>query len=51
MKKVEMISENKNYTAVNIGKLDDIEKYSPIHPKLRTDIIKPHKTLTLDKQH
>ena len=38
MKKVEMISENKNYTAVNIGRLEDIETYSLIHPKLRTEI-------------
>ncbi len=38
MKKVEKISENKNYTAVNVGRLEDIEKYSLIHPKLKTDI-------------
>jgi len=38
MKKVEMISENKNYTAVNVGKLEDIETYSLIHPKLKTEI-------------
>ncbi|WP_423127381.1 cupin domain-containing protein [Gaoshiqia sp. Z1-71] len=38
MKKVEMISENKNYIAVNVGKLEDIETYSLIHPKLRTEI-------------
>ncbi|MGB4415085.1 MAG: cupin domain-containing protein [Paludibacter sp.] len=38
MKKVEMISENKNYTAVNVGRLEDIVKYSLIHPKLRTEI-------------
>lgn len=38
MKKVEMISENKNYTAVNIGRLQDVETYSLIHPKLRTEI-------------
>lgn len=38
MKKVELISENKNYTAVNVGSLADIEKYSLIHPKLKTEI-------------
>lgn len=38
MKKVEIISENKNYTAVNVGRLEDIEKYSLIHPKLKTEI-------------
>lgn len=32
MKKVEKISENKNYTAVNVGSLDDIKSYSLIHP-------------------
>ncbi len=38
MKSIEKISENNNYTAVNIGKLQDIEKYSLIHPKLKTEI-------------
>ncbi len=38
MKKVETISESKNYTAVDLGKLDDIEQYSLIHPKLGTEI-------------
>jgi len=33
MKKIEKISENKNYTAVNIGSLDHIEEYSFLHPK------------------
>ena len=33
-----MISENKNYTAVNIGSLQDVESYSLIHPKLGTEI-------------
>lgn len=38
MKKVEKISENKNYTAVNVGSLDDIKDYSLIHPKLGKEI-------------
>lgn len=38
MKKVEIISENKNYTAVDIGSFDDIKTYSLIHPKLQTEI-------------
>ncbi len=38
MKKVETIGENKNYTAVNVGKLEDIASYSLIHPKLKTEI-------------
>jgi mannose-6-phosphate isomerase-like protein (cupin superfamily) len=38
MKKVEVISENKNHTAINIGKLEDIDKYSLIHPKLKNEI-------------
>jgi mannose-6-phosphate isomerase-like protein (cupin superfamily) len=38
MKKVEKISENRNYTAVNLGKLEDIGEYSLIHPKLGTEI-------------
>ncbi len=31
MKKLEKISENKDYTAVNIGSMDDIKSYSLIH--------------------
>jgi mannose-6-phosphate isomerase-like protein (cupin superfamily) len=38
MKKAEKISENKNYTAINIGSLKDIKTYSLIHPKLGTEI-------------
>jgi hypothetical protein len=34
MRKIEKISENKNYTAINIGSLKDIGTYSLIHPKL-----------------
>ncbi len=38
MKKVENISENKNYTAVNVGSLSSIKDYSMIHPKLGVEI-------------
>ena len=38
MRKVEKLSENKNYSAVNIGSLSDIGSYSLIHPKLGTEI-------------
>ena len=38
MKKAALISENKNYTAVDVGSLEDIENYSLIHPKLKTEI-------------
>uniref|UniRef100_UPI003217CAB4 cupin domain-containing protein n=1 Tax=uncultured Draconibacterium sp. TaxID=1573823 RepID=UPI003217CAB4 len=38
MKKVEQISENKNYTAVNVGSIDDIKSHSFIHPRLGTEI-------------
>jgi mannose-6-phosphate isomerase-like protein (cupin superfamily) len=32
MKKVEKISENNDYTAVNIGGIDEVKSYSLIHP-------------------
>jgi mannose-6-phosphate isomerase-like protein (cupin superfamily) len=32
MKPVEKLSENKNYTAVNLGSLNDLKDYSLIHP-------------------
>jgi uncharacterized cupin superfamily protein len=38
MKKVEILSENKTYTAINVGKLHDLEDYSLIHPKFKTEI-------------
>ena len=38
MKKLEKISENKDYTAVNIGSMDDIKSYSLIHPKSGKEI-------------
>ncbi|WP_297093110.1 cupin domain-containing protein [uncultured Draconibacterium sp.] len=33
MKQSEKISENKDYSAINIGRLDEIKNYSLIHPK------------------
>jgi mannose-6-phosphate isomerase-like protein (cupin superfamily) len=33
MKAIEKISENKNYTAVNIGSLDKLPEYAVVHPK------------------
>jgi len=38
MKEIEVISENKNYTAVNIGSLDQLTEYSMIHPKNKKEI-------------
>jgi mannose-6-phosphate isomerase-like protein (cupin superfamily) len=38
MKEIEKISESRNYTAINIGTLNDIKFYSLIHPKLGTEI-------------
>ncbi len=38
MKETEKISENKNYTAINIGDLAEVKNYSLIHPKLGTEI-------------
>lgn len=38
MKKSKIISESKNYTAVSIGSLKDLEEHSLIHPKLHTEI-------------
>jgi uncharacterized cupin superfamily protein len=32
MKKIEQLSENTYYSAVNIGELDDLKNYSLIHP-------------------
>lgn len=34
MNKVEVVSTNVNYTAVTVGKLDDLMSHSLIHPKL-----------------
>ena len=33
MEQIEKIAENNNYTAINIGCLNDLEKYSLTHPK------------------
>jgi mannose-6-phosphate isomerase-like protein (cupin superfamily) len=33
MKTIEKISENKNFTAVNIGSLDKLPDYAVVHPK------------------
>ncbi|HCO66832.1 MAG TPA: cupin domain-containing protein, partial [Dysgonomonas sp.] len=38
MKKVEIISENNSYSAVNIGSLNDLSGHSLIHPKLNQKI-------------
>ncbi len=38
MKQVEIISENKNYTAVNVGSLDKLMDYSFIHPKTQMEV-------------
>lgn len=38
MKKPECISENANYTAVNIGPLDQLNDYALIHPKTGQEI-------------
>lgn len=38
MKKVETISGNKNFTAINVGSLDSIVDYSFIHPKTQKEV-------------
>lgn len=38
MSKIKTVSENKNYTAVSIGNLDELMSHSLIHPKLGTKI-------------
>lgn len=32
MKQIEKLAEDKNYTAINLGNLDDLMEYSLIHP-------------------
>ena len=32
MKKIEKLSENKHYTAINLGSLDDLKDYGLVHP-------------------
>ena len=36
MKQIEKLSENENYTAVNLGSLDELMDYSLIHPVRKT---------------
>ncbi len=38
MKRLECISENTNYTAVNIGSLDQLNDYMLVHPKIGQEI-------------
>ncbi|MCL2760978.1 MAG: cupin domain-containing protein [Desulfuromonadales bacterium] len=38
VKQVEKISENNNYTAVNVGSLNDLANYSLTHPKTGQEI-------------
>lgn len=38
MKEIAQVSENKNYSAVSIGRLDDLMDYSMVHPKLNQSI-------------
>ena len=38
MKKTEYISDNKNYSAVNIGSLDMLMDHSLIHPKSKAEV-------------
>lgn len=37
-KEIEHISENKNYTAIRIGSLDELSAYSFIHPKTKLEV-------------
>lgn len=39
MKEIEKISENENYTAVNIGSLDQLTEHSMVHPKSGQEIV------------
>jgi mannose-6-phosphate isomerase-like protein (cupin superfamily) len=38
MRRTEKIAKNKNYTAINIGSLEDVKSYSLIHPKTGKEI-------------
>lgn len=38
MKRIKNVSENKNYTAVNIGSLDELSAYSFLHPKTQAEV-------------
>jgi mannose-6-phosphate isomerase-like protein (cupin superfamily) len=39
MRQIEKISENKNYTATNVGSLDKLMNYSFIHPKTKREVL------------
>jgi len=38
MKQIEVISENKNYTAINVGNLDQLSDYCFIHPRTKQEV-------------
>lgn len=38
MNKAKIISEGKNYTAVDLGKFDDLGSYTYLHPKLNREV-------------
>lgn len=38
MKTMEKISEGKNYSAINIGSLDELMEHSYLHPKLKMEV-------------
>lgn len=39
MKSIEIISENKDYTAINIGSLNKLTEHTLVHPKTKQEII------------
>lgn len=39
MKEIEKISENADYTAINIGRFDELSEYSMVHPKSGREIV------------
>jgi mannose-6-phosphate isomerase-like protein (cupin superfamily) len=49
MKQIEKLSENENYTAVNLGNLDELMDYSLIHP-VRKNLIEG-KVFLKDETH
>lgn len=38
MKQIEKTSENENYSAINIGKFNELKDYSFIHPKTKQEV-------------